>query len=154
MQQMPGHLPIRCTTPGALPSSPRPRQDHRTRPNTPSQTDQIQHAAHHSPPTSPFMQRSAASTPVDHTTYNPPPSSEPQHAPDARQRIRLGFLQHLHQRSSRLRLRNPRSMAADYLNEIRVQRFIDEPPTTPSPSHQKPHTNPALRHHTRMGYPT
>ena len=35
------------------------------------------------PPTSPFLQRSATSTPVDHT-YNPNPSSDHQHpyAPD------------------------------------------------------------------------
>jgi hypothetical protein len=123
------HLPIRCTKPGALPSSPCPRQDHRTRPNTSSQPDQIQYAAQH-PPQSIILT----------TLHQPPNRSIPASLTHDSGYDSFFFNTSINGRQDSVN--DDSEMAADYLNKIRFQQFIDKTPTTSSPSICPPSSHP------------
>ena len=90
------------------------------------------------PPTSPFMQRSASSTPTDHSYIQPPPSLLPQSPfPDDSGYDSVFFTTstNYHQDS----VYDDSAITADYLNEIRVQRYtlqLHGPPCA-SPTHDE-----------------
>ena len=86
------------------------------------------------PPTSPFMQRSAASTPTDLTYSQPPPSDLPDQAPDdsGYDSVFSNASTNDYQDS----VYDDSAIAAEYLNEVRVRRLVEPTdPTQTTPPH-------------------